>query len=205
MCQEVFEIVKKMDIKDVELQIALQCAPLITGIKMSNLLILPIAQEKAVHMAFKRTGIAYFRLWSSQEKAAFLVFRQSQMERYLGNSQVQRVLQDAGYEDTSFGNILRTFQKRYQAYLLEKGQFPHEMGLLLGYPVEDVKGFIENHGENYLYSGYWKVYDRVEQKKQLFRRYEEAKESLIQLLANDIDIRLIIEIYQEDMPQKMAV
>ncbi len=33
-------------------------------------------------------------------------------------------------------------------------QFPHEMGLLLGYPVEDVVGFMENNGKNYLYSGY---------------------------------------------------
>ena len=36
--------------------------------------------------------------------------------------------------------------------------FPHEIGLFLGYPFEDVMGFIENKGENYLCSGCWKVY-----------------------------------------------
>ena len=63
-------------------------------------------------------------------------------------------------------------------------EFPHEMGLLLGYPVEDVEGFIENKGHNYLYSGYWKVYGHVEEKKALFNRYEEARKILIQLLAS---------------------
>ena len=36
----------------------------------------------------------------------------------------------------------------------EKGAFPHEIGLLLGYPVEDVLGFIRYQGKNYLYTGY---------------------------------------------------
>lgn len=205
MCQEVFEMVRKMDMKDVELQIALQCAPLITGIKMSNLLIVSLAQESTVHMAFKGSGISYFRLWRTKDKVAFLLFRRNQMEHYLSNRQVLDILQEAGYKNTAFGSILKTFQERYQAYLLKKEPFPHEMGLLLGYPVEDVKGFILHRGENYLYSGYWKVYDRVEQKKRLFRRYEEAKETLIQLHANDIDIRLIVQIFKIEMPEKMAV
>ena len=38
--------------------------------------------------------------------------------------------------------------------LEEKGAFPHEIGLLLGYPVEDVLGFIRHQGKNYLYTGY---------------------------------------------------
>ena len=77
-------------------------------------------------------------------------------------------------------------------------QFPHEMGLLLGYPIEDVVGFMEHSGKEYLYSGYWKVYENVPAKKQIFTRYDEARETLIRLLANDIGIRLIYEIYKKD-------
>ena len=61
-------------------------------------------------------------------------------------------------------------------------QFPHEMGLLLGYPVEDVEGFIKNKGNNYLYCGYWKVYGHVEEKRILFEKFEEARKRLIQFL-----------------------
>jgi hypothetical protein len=55
-----------------------------------------------------------------------------------------------------------------------------------------------------LYSGYWKVYRNVPLKKKMFEDFEKAKESVIQLLAEDIDMRLILEIYKEE-PQQIAV
>ena len=70
--------------------------------------------------------------------------------------------------------------------------------MLLGYPIEDVVGFMEHSGKEYLYSGYWKVYENVSAKKQIFVRYDEARETLIRLLANDIGIRLICEIYKKN-------
>ena len=39
MTKELFELVKGMDLKAAETQIALRCAPLIAGLKVSNLLI----------------------------------------------------------------------------------------------------------------------------------------------------------------------
>ena len=57
--------------------------------------------------------------------------------------------------------------------------FPHELGLLLGYPLDDVEGFIKNDGKNCLYTGYWKVYANVPAKRNLFRRFECAREELM--------------------------
>ncbi len=223
MCQEVFQIVQSMDLKSVELQLALQCAPLITNIKISNLLIISRESEDALRVVLKKTGISYFRLLRSETKTTFLLFRREPLEDYLAGREVRRLLHKLGYEDLSLGTVLRMFQLRYKAYM-EQGEdaeqisdngsengrrekktgmvqpveFPHEMGLLLGYPVLDVEGFIRHEGENFLYSGYWKVYDDVDSKKRLFKKYEEAKETLIQLLANEIEMRLIIEMYRED-------
>lgn len=192
MCQEVFEIVQRMDIHDVDLQIALQCAPVIEGVKMSNLLIVPSKSEERVRLIFKHSGIGYFRLWVSEEKVAFLVYRRSRLEQYLGCCEVKEILREAGYMELSLGQILRRFRDRYERHTLRGGVFPHEMGLLLGYPVEDVRGFIENAGENYLYSGYWKVYCDVEQKKRIFDQYEQARESMIRQMAEKGNIRLIL-------------
>lgn len=205
MCQEVFQIVQSMDIKSVELQLALQCAPLITGIKISNLLIVDRASESAVRVILRYTGISHFRLLQTEEKTTFLLFRRSQLEQYLAGHDICDILYNEGYNEFSLGAVLRTFQMRYMTYMNQRGQFPHEMGLLLGYPVEDVKGFIDENGQNFLYSGYWKVYDNVPAKKRLFKKYEDAKESLIQLLASDIDMRLIIEMYKEEPCIKAAV
>ena len=80
--------------------------------------------------------------------------------------------------------------------LKQAGPFPHEMGLLLGYPVEDVEGFIKHCGKNYLYSGYWKVYKDVEEKKKIFEAYENAKEQMILFLAQGYKMRSIIQMCQ---------
>ena len=55
-------------------------------------------------------------------------------------------------------------------------------------------GFIRNQGKNYLYSGYWKVYDRPHEKIRLFKKYEHSREKLIQLLSYGMRIEEIIAI-----------
>ena len=197
MCQEVFEIVQRMDQSHIETKLALQCAPIITGIKMANLLIVSMSDETEVRRILKKSGITYYRLLRMDNKTTFLLFHRPQLAEYLNDPEVQRMLQAEGYEDLSLGGIFRTFQMRYQTHMQEKVGFPHEMGLLLGYPVEDVEGFILHKGKNALYSGYWKVYADVPAKKRTFESYESAKETLIQLLALGYNMRQIVELYKE--------
>ncbi|MCI8611769.1 MAG: DUF3793 family protein [Clostridiales bacterium] len=54
--------------------------------------------------------------------------------------------------------------------------FPHEIGLFLGYPLQDVRGYIENKGQNSLYTGYWKVYHDVKAAKQQFAQYDLCRD-----------------------------
>ena len=56
-------------------------------------------------------------------------------------------MHEIGYTDTNLKQVLPVFRAHYQQYLREKKVFPHEMGLLLGYPPEDVKGFIAIRGK----------------------------------------------------------
>ena len=49
-----------------------------------------------------------------------------------------------------------------------KQSFPHEIGVILGYPLEDVKGYMENGGQKCLLNGYWKVYNNPEEAKRKF-------------------------------------
>ena len=151
MCQEVFKIVQTMDLSQVENKMALQCAPIIKGIKISNLLIVSSSDEEAVRAILYRKGIIYYRLLRQDDKTTFLLFRKNQLATYLSNPDVQHILKMNGYKDMSLGGILRTFQYRYQTYMNQGEGFPHEMGLLFGYPVEDVVGFIKHQGKNYLY------------------------------------------------------
>ena len=208
MCQEVLRMVQQMDLEDVETQLALQCAPLITGIKISNLLMIDSEKEEALRVILKKTGIYSFRLATTKGKTAFLLFRRQPLESYLADRGVRDFLEELGYEDPSLGMILRSFQARYRAFVSherkEGSTFPHELGILLGYPLEDVRGFMVHGGRDYLASGYWKVYEDAPRKLAIFKAYEDAKESVIQLLSNDINIRLILEIYSDTEIKKIA-
>lgn len=195
MSQEIYEIVKGMDLENIEIQLVLQCAPLITGLKVSNLLIISKGNEEVVKRILNRTGISYYRLIQTRTKTTFLLFRRNELEEFLSDENVRNVLMKAGYKSLQIDKILRTFSLRYEAYIQGDKSFPHEMGLLLGYPVEDVVGFVENNGKNFLYSGYWKVYENQKAKVKLFDKFKVAEETLIHLLSNGLSMSDIIDIY----------
>lgn len=86
------------------------------------------------------------------------------------------------------------FRKHYQEYLQKKRPFPHEIGFLLGYPPEDVEGFIRNNGQKFLCVGEWKVYENSKAKQKLFQKYDYTRENLIQLLSCGIRMDQIVSI-----------
>lgn len=188
MSKEVLEIVKGMDFKQIETQLAFQCAPLISGLKTSNLLIIPAGNVAKVKRILSRTILSYFILCDGKDRTILLIYDASKLGEYLGREEVKALLLQWGYEEKTMRQKLSLLQKRYTRYVEEKSDFPHEMGLFLGYPVEDVVGFIENAGKNSLYSGYWKVYGDVSNKVELFQKFDQAKENLIQFLANGVTV-----------------
>lgn len=188
MSQEVLDIVKGMDFKQIETQLAFQCAPLIAGLKTSNLLIIPKENVPKVKRILNRTVLSYFILYVGEEKTILLVYDASSLGEYLGRKKVKNLLLQWGYEENGMRVWLYLLRERYTKYVEKRVNFPHEMGLFLGYPVEDVVGFIENSGKNSLYSGYWKVYGDVSEKIKLFEKFDMAKENLIQFLANGMTI-----------------
>lgn len=205
MCQEVLELVCKMNTQSIGLQMALQCAPVIKGIKISNLFHLQECEEKHFRQLLKKSHLHFCYMSNNKGRITYLVFRQNELEEYLNQKEVRDFLKREGYQSFSLGKILRRFRERYEAYVSgETDMFPHEIGLVLGYPVDDVIGFIEHKGQGYLYSGYWKVYSHVDEKISIFESYENAKEEMIQLIAAKIDIRSIIEMYNQPQQSKAA-
>ena len=173
MRQEVFEIVQKMDKDNIRTQMALQCAPLITGLKVANLLIIPSKNEEFVGAILDGTDISYMRLAKSECKTTFFLYREASLTVWLTKAENRVLLRETGYNGKVLSDILRA--------------------VLLGYPAEDVKGFVVNEGKNYLYSGYWKVYGDLSEAKQLFYKFDRAKEALIELVSQGIGIRNVIE------------
>lgn len=198
MSQEVFEIIQGMDLKDIETQLALQCAPVITGVKISNLLIVNKENVHKVKQILENTSISYYVLLDQDEKTTILLYKKEQLHIYLSLKENKSFLKDMGYDETSLNNKLQLFAARYKNYIEERESFPHELGLFLGYPIEDVEGFIRNEGQNFLYKGYWKVYENLSEKKNLFHSFENSKEILIQLVSAGISVADIIKLYHNN-------
>ena len=83
MSRETWEILQQMEPKDVELQLALQCAPLIAGLKPSNLFNIPCEGVCQVRELIRDTGISMYVLFSTGRKAAVLLYRRESLEKYM--------------------------------------------------------------------------------------------------------------------------
>ncbi|TCL57555.1 uncharacterized protein DUF3793 [Kineothrix alysoides] len=204
MSKDVFEIMQKIDIKNIETQLALQCAPLIAGLKVSNLLIIRRDKLAQLIAILRSTSISCYALRDSGEKITLLLFNKTKLVSYLKQERVIKLLAGMGYRENSLYDILPIFRERYRKYMSDKIQFPHEMGVLLGYPIEDVEGFIRHNGRNSMLTGYWKVYENIAAKEQLFHRFEIVKETMLQLVFFGVGMEDIIESYREDRLQEIA-
>lgn len=192
MSQEIFQIMKEMNTKQVGTQLALQCAPLLIGIKMSNLLILDCELRDELLSLLSGTEITAYELFEFGGKSYYFLYCEEDLEAYLSLPEIKDILFREGYQKFGLSELFCRFCFRYQEYTKGRMEFPHEMGAFLGYPAEDVTGFIENDGKNFLYSGYWKVYDRVSEKKLLFQQFERAREIVIEMVSCGWNIRDIV-------------
>ena len=103
-----------------------------------------------------------------------LVYRRSKLMDCIGQKEITDFLKSCGYsENTGLETYLTKLSKR----ISDSSEFPHEVGAFLGYPIEDIYGFI-NH-KNCKYTGYWKVYGNVERAKMLFKKYDSCRSAVV--------------------------
>ena len=195
MSFDIVDIIKEMDVHSIPLQLALQCAPVISGIKISNLLTIPAKSLRELSAVLKKTELSFRILYPGRERLVILIYRETELKEYLEREEVMAFIDECGYETSDISKIFPVFVKRYMRYMELKQDFPHELGLFLGYPIEDVEGFIKENGKNYLYSGYWKVYKDAELKIRLFKNYEKVQTEIVRLLYEGLDIMDIITNY----------
>lgn len=105
MSQETLDIVQGTDWEDIEMQIAFHCAPLIAGLKLSNLLMLRNKDLDRTTSLLKRAGISYFVVAVTKGKVAVLLFDRRRLEIYLQEEKVWQIFQDMGYQDDAMGKV----------------------------------------------------------------------------------------------------
>lgn len=83
------------------------------------------------------------------------------------------------------------------ARLKRRESFPHEAGIFLGYPFEDVISFEKYEGKNCKYCGYWKSYTNPEEAKNCCHRYVNCSRMCKQWFDQGLSVSQIIEQYKQ--------
>ena len=205
MSEEIFGAVQKLPVNGTKKQVVLQCAPLLTGIKLSNLLNVRADQKEEVFKLFEGSPVCCRVLYEFRGRLSILLYRPGMLRAYLEREDVKRLMASFGYEDLGLEETLDRIAEGYQEHMDGKLGFPHEIGLVLGYPPVDVEGFIKKGGRDFLYSGYWKVYADVARKLEIFKQFEMAKEMLIRLVSSGVSMEEIIGYYNENTLQTAVV
>lgn len=188
-----------------EAQLTAQCAPLLAGLKPSNLLIVPDWTVGELEEVLEETEFSFYCMSVQKGKVVFLIYRFAELISYFNEMEVQKLLGEFGYGIYGIYDMLDIVSEKYEAHLIKGSEFPHELGLLLGYPVVDVRGFMKHEGKNFLYSGYWKVYGNLSETKQLFYEFGQAKLLVKQLYLNGYSIIEIVKYYQERKQLRLAI
>ena len=150
--------------KKLEAEFIRQCSPTLAGLKMANLFrfrfalgVNPWQQVEEINQQLRSKGlkveILSYKLCDNS--ALLYVYRQAKVQQHLQDPAVRSFLFYRGYEQVSdVVSLLHQFALR-----INLGQdFPHEIGLILGYPLADVIAYIKAPRAKGICTGCWKAY-----------------------------------------------
>ena len=156
-----------------------QGAPTLAGIKTGSLFPCPcedredlLADIRRLNRLLVPKGLCLLPIRFLAGQALLYLYRPAELRRDLRDARVSELLRQAGYEDESCARCVARLACRFR----ESGEFPHEVGLFLSYPPEDVKGFIAHRANDFKCAGLWKVYGNEEKARSLFAKYRKCTE-----------------------------
>ncbi len=120
---------------------------------------------------FNHAGVNLKLLKVCENAALVYMYRQDMLLNDMNNTKASAILSQHGYKNLSIDKALKRLAQRLATY----EEFPHEIGLFLGYPPEDVEGFICNKGRNCNLCRYWKVYGNADEALLKFAKYDKCK------------------------------
>lgn len=183
-----------MDRRSFENILAFHAAPTLMGVKCGSLPGISASEYDLDEVTRffgrkylgSRIGARFIKRCS--KRMLIYIYDRRLLNETLSDGKVRRFLSGYGY-DISWDS------KKCLDRLCERlmqDDFPHEIGIFLGYPLEDVMGFIANCGQHCKYCGTWKVYGDVDKAKQLFECYRQCRMKLCNELAQGRSLQVCV-------------
>ncbi|MDR2134384.1 MAG: DUF3793 family protein [Treponema sp.] len=163
--------------REFELTLAIHCAPVLAGYKPAALFPKPGWWKAAPIHKVSTCGLRCVPIKRQEKNTIIFVYRPVLLELTLRRPVIRHALPEFGYP--AAGSVTE-----YLAFLAgrfrQSPEFPHEVGFFLGYPPEDVLGFIRHKGAHCKLCGPWKVYGDAEKSGVLFAEYARCKQKLLE-------------------------
>lgn len=162
-----------------ERQLIEYCSPTLASIKTANMFTCSFENENTLwesvddwnrQLAEKGIFLSVMRIRGNL--ALIYVCRFSSLARDMKQPGAAEFLRQCGYRETDPVHALGQLRNRLET----QEDFPHEIGLFLGYPLGDVVGFMVNGGKNYKCRGLWKVYTDAGSAVRIFEKYRKCKD-----------------------------
>lgn len=174
-----------------EREIIRHCSPTLAGIKTGNLFSYPFSDYRHIinliadwNNSLNIRGVYFKILKTTPHRILIYVYRKNRLLQDLSCPKVICFLAEIGYQIRDIDSCLDFLSLRVQNSM----DFPHEIGLFLSYPFEDVEGFINHQGKDCIHCGYWKVYYNENEKVKLFSQYKKCTQKYFQRLISGSSI-----------------
>lgn len=153
------------------------CAPTLAGIKTGSLFNCPFSSNSELNENIRRLnnrltckGLRVLPLRCKNGRALIYVYRPKKLKKDLTDNDTNNLLTKIGYSCQNPDRCIVRLKNRINL----QTEFPHEIGLFLGYPPEDVIGFMNNKSCKSKCSGCWKVYGNEKEAQKIFARYKKC-------------------------------
>lgn len=162
------------------------CAPTLVGLKPANLINFRDLEQYAdvLHLVeeLAHAGILAEPFCRCTHHALLLVYNEERLRAHVNRPEIRHFLRAYGYPETceDLTCYLAHLSHRMES---TKPEFPHEVGVFLGYPLEDVNGFIRYRGQCEKMCGYWKVYGDCNEAREVFHQFSQVELSLMARLS----------------------
>lgn len=150
-------------------------APTLAGIKTGNLFPLKTEEDirediRKINRTLSVKGLRLIPVRKTASGYLAYLYRPSFLSEDLTCPEAVCLLQEKGYTCDDAGHCLAQLIRR----LCEDGDFPHEIGLFLGYPPSDVRNFMKDPYQGVKCVGCWKAYDHAEDAEKTFKKYKDC-------------------------------
>lgn len=137
----------------------------------------------------KNINLKFIELRESNDSIIILIYNNDLLEKYINTEGNKEFLVSLGYsENGAVIEYLIMLKKRYEEY-----NCPHELGVFLGIPLDDVKDFINCNNKKCLLCGYWKVYNDCSSAKKIFKSYDEVKGYTVDSIFKGIEGNALVQ------------